>query len=175
MSTGEEAQGTTIPRYTVVPRVNCFLTSGNDILLLKGAPTKRLWANRYNGIGGHVERDEDPYQAARREIREESGLQVDRLRLGGVVHVCLSEGPGVLLFLFTGEAPSREVRPSPEGTLEWIPRERVAELPVLEDLPVLLPYLLDVPAGTAPFFARSYYEGGQLRVEFSAYSAIDCS
>lgn len=164
----ESQQGTDLPRYTVIPRVNVFLRHGGDVLLLKGAPDKRLWAGRYNGIGGHVERDEGPLAAARREVREEAGLEVEALRLGGIVHVCLSEGPGVLLFLFTGEAPAREVRPSAEGTLEWVDPARLGELPVVEDLPVLLPRLLDAPAGAAPFFARSYYDPeGRLRVEFA--------
>jgi 8-oxo-dGTP diphosphatase len=147
--------------------VNCFLRHGGDVLLLKGAPDKRLWAGLYNGIGGHVERDEDPLTAARREIREETGLEVEELRLGGIVHVCLPQGPGVLLFLFTGQAPSREVRPSAEGALEWVDPARIAGLPVVEDLPVLLPRLLEAGPGAPPFFARSHYDAaGRLRVEF---------
>ena len=168
MKPNEFQQGTTDDRYTVIPRVLCFLRHGEDVLLIKGAPDKRLWANLYNGLGGHVEREEDPYQAALREIEEEAGLEVSDLRLGGILHVSLSEGPGVLVFLFSGEAPHRELRPSPEGQLEWVPRERIDGLPVVADLPVLLPRLLDAPPGTAPFFARSYYDGaGRLKVEFS--------
>jgi len=54
-------------RYQAIPRTLIFLTSRNsqtaeqEVLLLKGAPNKRLWANRYNGLGGHVEVDEDIY------------------------------------------------------------------------------------------------------------------
>jgi len=154
-------------RYAVIPRVNVFLRHGRDVLLLKGAPDKRLWAGRYNGIGGHVERDEDLLTAARREVQEEAGLAVEDLCLGGIVHVCLSEGPGVLMFLFTGEAPSRQVHPSAEGLLEWVDPARIDDLPAVEDLPVLLPRLLDAPPGAPPFLARSYYDqSGQLRVEF---------
>lgn len=165
---GQSDQGVSEDRYTVVPRVLCFLHQGGDILLLKGAPDKRLWANRYNGIGGHVERDEDPYQAARREIREESGLEVDDLRLGGIVHVTLSQGPGVLLFLFTGEARSRETRPSAEGQLVWVSPEQFSRLPVVEDLPVFYARLFPLSPGAAPFFARSTYdEAGRRQVTFS--------
>ncbi len=168
MKPGESAQGTEQSSYSVVPRVICFLRHGEDVLLLRGAPDKRLWANLYNGVGGHVERGEDPYQATRREILEETGLEVQDLHLAGVVHVTLSEGPGVLIFLFTGQAPHRDVRPSTEGALEWIPSERIRDLPVLEDLPALLPRVLDAPPGASPFFARSHYDAeGRIRVEFS--------
>lgn len=168
LKSAELDQGTAAARYSVILRVNVFLRHGREVLLLKGAPDKRLWAGRYNGLGGHVERDEDPLAAARREVHEEAGLKVETLRLGGIIHVCLSDGPGVLMFLFTGEAPTREVRPSAEGTLEWVDPARIADLPVVEDLPVLLPRLLDAPAGAPPFFARSYYDAaGRLRVEFA--------
>jgi len=168
MHPGESEQGVDGTRHTVVPRVLCFLRYGEEVLLLRGAPDKRRWAGRYNGIGGHVERGEDPLQAARREVREETGLEVVDLCLAGIVHVALSQGPGVLLFVFTGEARSRQVRPSGEGTLEWVLPEAVERLPVVEDLPVLLPRVLAVAAGAPPFFARSYYDAeGRLRVEFS--------
>ncbi|HKY53861.1 MAG TPA: DUF2281 domain-containing protein [Anaerolineales bacterium] len=38
-------QGITNDRYTVIPRTAIFLRRGDSYLLLKGAPTKRLWAN----------------------------------------------------------------------------------------------------------------------------------
>ena len=41
-------QGITKDRYTVIPRTAIFLWRGDFVLLLKGAPTKRLWANKYN-------------------------------------------------------------------------------------------------------------------------------
>ncbi|MCX7855946.1 MAG: NUDIX domain-containing protein, partial [Anaerolineae bacterium] len=86
----------------VIPRVLCFITHGDDVLLLRGAPDKRFWANRYNGIGGHLEPGEDIYSAARREIQEEAGIPITELRLRGVISVA-PEGdePGVLLFVFT--------------------------------------------------------------------------
>ena len=51
----------------LIPRTLIFLTCRDLVLLLKGAPHKRLWANRYNGIGGHIERGEDVLTAAQRD------------------------------------------------------------------------------------------------------------
>jgi len=49
-------QGVTRDRYMLIPRTIIFLRRGDFCLLIKGAPTKRLWAGKYNGVGGHVER-----------------------------------------------------------------------------------------------------------------------
>jgi 8-oxo-dGTP diphosphatase len=168
MRAGEAEQGVTTDRYTVVPRVLCFIRHNDEVLLLKGAPNKRLWANLYNGVGGHMERNEDPYQAAQREIFEETGLEMTALRLGGIVHVSLSSGPGVLILLFIGDTLDRGIRASKEGQLEWIRLDQLGDLPVIEDLPLILPRLLNAPVDASPFFARSYYDReGRLRMVFS--------
>ena len=54
---GRDEQGVpdSAKRYKTIPRTLCFVCNGDDVLLLKGAPDKRLWANRLNGVGSHVE------------------------------------------------------------------------------------------------------------------------
>ena len=143
-------QGTSpTPRYSVIPRTLVFLKHGEDLLLLRGAPDKRLWAGKLNGVGGHVEPGEDPLTGARREVREETGFCVDALALRALIHVSGGEGhAGVLLFVFVGEAPSR--RPpnagdrwdSREGTLAWCPRDALPLDDLVDDLPHLLPRIL---------------------------------
>jgi 8-oxo-dGTP diphosphatase len=145
-------------RYHLVPRVLCFVTHGTDVLLLKGAPTKRIWPNRYNGLGGHVERREGAAAAARREIREEAGLEVRDLRLRGVITIDTSEAAGIGLYVFTAEALSRETVASVEGTLEWVPAARVAELDLVEDLFTLLPVVLAQADNAPPFSATYHYD-----------------
>ena len=95
-------QGITRDRYMLIPRVLIFLLRGESVLLLKGAPTKRLWAGKYNGVGGHVERGEDVHSAAHRELLEETGL-VANLRLVGIVIVDADEKIGVGIYIFSGE------------------------------------------------------------------------
>jgi 8-oxo-dGTP diphosphatase len=127
--------------YTIIPRVLVFLTHRDEVLLLRGAPDKKLWANQYNGLGGHVEPGETPYAAALREVQEEAGISVSHLELRAVVHITMPEPPGIMLFVFVGETPRVAVQPSAEGVPEWVPRRRLTSLPLVEDLPHLLRHI----------------------------------
>lgn len=131
-------------RYMVIPRTLVFLTRGDQVLLLRGAPTKRLWAGRYNGLGGHVEPGETFAAAALREVEEEAGIapaQIRDLALRALINI---EGVphGVLLAVFIGEALTAAVRPSREGTPEWIARAALGTIDLV-DGDRLLPRLLD--------------------------------
>jgi 8-oxo-dGTP diphosphatase len=151
----------------LIPRTAIFLRRSDSYLLLKGAPSKRLWAGKYNGLGGHVEEGEDVLSAARRELREETGLEAE-LWLCGTVIVDSGQNPGICLYVFSGECRESEPKASVEGAAEWVPFEALAELPVVEDLPVLLGRIHTMERGDDPFSARSYYaEDGSLILRFT--------
>jgi 8-oxo-dGTP diphosphatase len=145
-------------RFTVIPRTLVFITRGDRVLLLRGSPQKRVWANKYNGIGGHIERDEDVYSAARREVYEETALEVENLRLAGLINIDGDQPTGIMLFVFTAESRSGDPISTEEGTPEWIERHHLAQIDLVEDLPVILPRALDLPPNAPPFFAHYRYD-----------------
>ncbi len=155
-------------RYTVIPRTLVFITRGDHVLLLRGSPQKRIWANKYNGIGGHIERDEDVYTAALREVREETALKVEQLRLVGLINIDGDQPAGIMLFVFTATSRLGEPIPSEEGTLEWIARDQLAQIDLVEDLPTILPRALAAAPDALPFYAHYHYdEWERLIIQFA--------
>jgi len=151
----EQGADATSGRWLTIPRTLSFITFEDDLLLIKRSERARVFPGAYNGVGGHLERDEDVLTGALREIAEETGLRVADPRLRGVIHVDAGGANGILVFVFAARATSRAFVNSDEGTLEWVPRDRLDDLPLVEDLPLILDQVL---AEGPPFFAHSSYD-----------------
>jgi len=161
-------QGLLTESYKLVPRTLIFLTNEDNILLIKGSPNKRLWANLYNGIGGHLERGEDVLNSAKRELLEEVGIIPDNLWLCGIITIDTTGDTGIGIYVFRGECAQIPSVQSEEGSAEWVPINQISELPLVEDLPVVLPIVIARTPDAQPFFAHYHYtDEGKLRISFS--------
>lgn len=165
-------QGLSTDRYALIPRTLIFITRGDSVLLLRGEPDKNIWPDQYNGIGGHIEPGEDVLSAARRELKEETGLENQPLRLVGTVTIDTGQNRGVGLYVFKGEYQGGEIIPSKEGELAWVSRKQISSLPVVEDIPFLLPKVMGMEKQDPPFSAHyDYDEEGMLVTTFADSSS----
>lgn len=168
MGANEQGANATEGRWLVTPRTLCFVMNGDDILLMKHAPHKRVFPNRYNGVGGHIERDEDPLTSARREIAEETGLTVRNLTLRAIYNIDAGAASGIILFIFFAVSDSRKVIENSEGTLHWVNKNELFNLDLVEDIPQILPRILDLEDGASPFFVHlSYDNQDQILMRFA--------
>lgn len=158
MGANEQGAHLTNERWVTIPRTLCFVTNGDDVLLMRRGAHKRIFPNRYNGVGGHIERDEDPLTSARREIREETGLDVHDVRLRAVYNIDANESSGIVLFVFTAIADKRAVTANDEGTLHWVSKAMVTQFDLVEDLPIILPRILEMGIADAPLFVHVSYD-----------------
>ncbi len=155
-------------RWLVIPRTLVFVRHDDAVLMMKRAPHRRVFPNRYNGLGGHIERGENPAAGALREVYEESGLRVHSLRLRSIHHIDAGGQTGIILFVYTASSEGRAVQnDGAEGELEWIHRERLGELDLVEDLPQLLPRILAMRDDDPPLSVHvSYDEADSLMLRF---------
>jgi 8-oxo-dGTP diphosphatase len=159
-------QGIQFGKHIVIPRVLIFIFRGKRVLLLKGAPDKKIWPGLFNGLGGHVEPDETPYTCAIRELEEESGLTGIPLELCSILHIDSTTEPGILVFVYKGEYLDGRLIPSGEGELHWIDPVDIPILPVVPDMRELLPRVIEWNQQDGIFYGRYFYKNSNLTIEF---------
>jgi 8-oxo-dGTP diphosphatase len=114
-------------------------------------PNQGLWI----GVGGKLEPDESPYECARRELYEETGLRAHRMQFRGLVTE-VSPRPDWhwMLFIFTVTRFSGLVTPDHrEGHLQWWPLTEVPRLPIPQADAVFFPRITDL---SQPFYHAKY-------------------
>ena len=114
--------------------VVCMLEDGDKILLQDRVKTD---GHGYALPGGHVEKDESFLDAVKREMKEETGLEIRNPRLVGLKQFPIDNGR-YLVVLFKATEWSGELTSSEEGEMEWVEYARLPELDTVADLEEML-------------------------------------
>jgi 8-oxo-dGTP diphosphatase len=97
---------------------------GRQVLMIRrDARPDDIHFGYYNGLGGKLEPDEDVAAGMRREVREEAGLECDRLELAGTVSWPGFGRQGQNWFGFLFRIPAWSGTPltgNDEGSLHWV-------------------------------------------------------
>lgn len=139
----------------------CYLMRGDDYLMLHRIKKENDEnRNKWIGIGGKFEDGESPEDCLLREVREETGLTLTDYRYRGIVTFVSDRWPTEYMHLFTADAWTGTLRECGEGALEWIPRQKLLELPHWEGDAIFLGL---IAGKDTPFFSlKLRYEGEKL-------------
>jgi 8-oxo-dGTP diphosphatase len=122
-----------------------------------------LHYGKYNGLGGKLDRGESVSDCMKREVWEESGLTVEALTLRGTISWPGFGKGGEDWFGFIFHIDRWSGTPhagNHEGTLEWIARDALLDLPLWESDRLFLPMVFD--ESPAVFHGVMPYESGRM-------------
>ena len=155
----------------------CYLkNSGNYLMLHRVKKEVDENKDKWIGIGGKFEEGESPEDCAVREIAEETGMvfSPEELRYRAVVTFVSDEWGTEYMHLFSAYADQERLlqlrgRENEEGTLEWVPVEKVESLPIWEGDRIFLRML----AEDEPFFSLKLEYRGEKLVKHTLYCSQD--
>ena len=115
--------------------------------------------DKWIGVGGKFEDKESPEDCLLREVREETGLTLTRYAYRGIVTFVSDLWSTEYMHLFTADGFTGDLRACDEGDLEWVPKARIADLPIWAGDKIFLRLLTE----DVPFFSlKLCYEGERL-------------
>ena len=124
--------------FTVIPRVLAFIEKDDEVLLIERAKKEAFAYKKLNGIGGHIEKGEDPLTAIRREVKEESGLDISDFILNVVIFIDVESNEGVCVFVYSAQYTGGEIHSSKEGSLTWEKKSTLQKMRIVKDVPLIL-------------------------------------
>ena len=138
----------------------CYIErDGRYLMLHRVKKVNDINHDKWIGIGGKFEDKESPEDCVLREVREETGLILTSYAYRGLVTFVSDRYETEYMHLFTADGFAGELIDCDEGTLEWVPRERVPDLPTWAGDRIFLDLLMrDVPF----FSLKLAYEGDRL-------------
>lgn len=154
----------------VIPSVLVYLRKGDQILMihrgdgrLSDVSQADVHQGKWNGLGGKCELDESPLEAAHREVREESGLdlQLEQFKPLGVLqfpNFKAHKNEDWIVFVFGGNVLDSQlsmlITKTAEGTLHWVDQQSLLSLNLWEGDRHFIPWVLQ----EKPFMGTLWYK-----------------
>lgn len=112
----------------------CYIEQDGKYLMLHRIKKENdINKDKWIGVGGHFEPAETPEECLLREVREETGLTLTSWKFCGIVTFISDQWQDVeYMCLYRADGFSGELTDCDEGTLKWVDKEKVYELPIWE-------------------------------------------
>ncbi len=152
----------TKPRNIAVT-LEVFIRKDGKFLMLHRGAHKRIMPNIWMAPGGHREFNEGLFTCARREVSEETNLEIKNLRIGATGNAYLTGIDQEFFFHFIlADYASGELKTSlDDGEFAWLTPAEIMELPtLLPELKKVFPLMMR--SQTPISFSAEYDKNNQM-------------
>ena len=111
----------------------CLICDGNKVLIQEKVGTKGLVFP-----GGHVEEGESLLESVVREMKEETGLTIENLKICGFKDWIQEDGTRYIVLLYKTDKFTGELKSSDEGRVFWIDRAEINSVNLIWNMKELL-------------------------------------
>lgn len=147
--------------YNMKNTTLCYIEKDGAYLMMHRTKKENdINKDKWVGIGGKFESGESPFDCARREIKEETGIIPKDLKYRGIVTFISDIYGTEYMHLFTASGYTGEIDYNcKEGKLEWVKKEEVVKFPIWEGDKIFFELL----KGQEKFFSlKLVYKGNEL-------------
>ena len=111
----------------------CYIEKDGKYLMLHRTKKKNdINKDKWLGIGGKFEDGESPEECIIREVKEETGLTINKYKLRCAITYVSTNWETEYMYVFTSNDFTGELIECNEGDLQWIGKDKVTELKTWE-------------------------------------------
>ena len=147
--------------------LECFIHKNGKYLMLHRNPNGRIMPGVWMGPGGHREFNEGLFECTRREVREETGLEIKNLHVKATGNAYAKDIDTEFFFHFVlADYAGGKLKQSPaDGEFVWVTLDEMKKLDnLLAEIHEVIPYVFD---GTDKVISyKAVYDKGNNMTEF---------
>lgn len=142
----------------------CYIEKENQYLMLHRTKKKQdINKGKWLAVGGKMEKGESPEECVRREVKEETGLDLLSYQLRGILTYVSNQYEDEYIFVFSSNNFKGTEITCDEGDLKWIPKEKLISLPAWEGDKYIVEKILQK---NATFFSMKFQYEGETLVDY---------
>lgn len=129
-------------------------------MLLKRSPNKKYAPNFIHPFGGKIDKNENPYIGASREVKEETGIDIKNLKLEAVVLEIKPDDKRPedwMIFYFSSDYDKGEIKATEEGKIVFLTEKELKTANLFPSIKKIIKHVLNPKDGVV--FTTNVYSG----------------
>ncbi|KKQ23943.1 MAG: hypothetical protein US62_C0012G0026 [Candidatus Woesebacteria bacterium GW2011_GWA1_37_8] len=145
--------------HNLVLCANVFIRKDGKYLLMKRSSEKKYAPNKIHPFGGKIDNNENPFDGAVREIKEEIGIDIKNLKLEAIILELTDEKDlpvNWLIFHFSADYAGGNVNKTEEGEVVYLTPDEIKSSDLFPSVRSIISNILNPGDGTV-FTTNSYH------------------